>query len=169
VKLGLARIDDRMIHGQVVVGCCGPLHARRLLLCNDEVAADPLQRRIYAAAVPPEVEVEILDRPSTVRRLQDLDAAGQAASAVLVVANPGDMLWLVRSGCALAEVNVGGLHFRRDRPEELWPGVFVGEVDRSALRDLLALGIRLWVQSVPGAACVDAGPALVASSQGPTP
>ena len=56
----LARIDDRLIHGQVVVGCCEPLGARRILLVDDPVAMDPFQRKLYRAGVPPEVAVEFL-------------------------------------------------------------------------------------------------------------
>ena len=49
MALLMARIDDRLVHGQVVVGCCEPLQARRLLVCDelDWNAVLRLQRRSY--------------------------------------------------------------------------------------------------------------------------
>ncbi|NCQ36333.1 PTS sugar transporter subunit IIB, partial [bacterium] len=48
----LARVDDRLIHGQVTVGWCQHLHPDHLVLADNAVAADPWQSRVYASSVP---------------------------------------------------------------------------------------------------------------------
>lgn len=153
-----ARIDDRLIHGQVVVGCCGPLDSHRILLVHEGIAQDPFQQRIYAAAVPAGIDVEFLDVEAAALRLADLDERASSTTIVLT----GDcrtMLRLARHTGRLARVCVGGLHFR-EGTRELWPGFFLDEEDRLALRELVALGVEVVVQSVPGNEAVAASPAL---------
>jgi mannose/fructose/N-acetylgalactosamine-specific phosphotransferase system component IIB len=163
VSLLLARIDDRLIHGQVILGCCAQLRARRLLLCNDDVAGDALQRRIYAAAVPPEVDLEILDRTTALQRLRELLRSGGDAATILLVQSPGDLLWLLRAGVDLRAVNLGGLHFRAGA-QEVWPGVFLTAQERADLLDLLRRGVRVTLQTLPTAAAHEA---TVAELAGP--
>ena len=150
MSLLLARVDDRLIHGQVVVGCCGPLRAQRLLLCNDAVAGDEVAQSIYGAAVPPEVAAEFHSLEDAPQRLAELEESGEGRYTILVVETPADMLRLIESGAAIGEVNLGGLHHREERTLEPWPGMYVSEPERAQLRRLLELGVRLRVQGRPG-------------------
>jgi len=59
MALVLARVDDRLIHGQVVEGWLRVIQATRILVVSDEAAADPLQVRLMRLAVPLEVKVEV--------------------------------------------------------------------------------------------------------------
>jgi len=56
----LARVDDRLIHGQVTVGWATHLKPHRILLANNEIAADDWQSEVYASSVPREIAVSIL-------------------------------------------------------------------------------------------------------------
>lgn len=153
--VALARIDDRLIHGQVTVGWSRHLQPDRILLCNDEVAADPWQSRVYASSVPPSLDVAILDRAAAAA---DLRAGAPARRDILLTADPADMLALVRAGVALPEVNVGGMHYAKGKAE-LHEYVWLGRDDLAALRGLLAAGCRLFAQTVPGARDTDIGAA----------
>ena len=53
----LYRIDDRLIHGQVVVGWGQPLDIRLLILLDDLVAGSEWEQELYRMAVPPEMEI----------------------------------------------------------------------------------------------------------------
>lgn len=148
MNLVMARVDDRLVHGQVVLGCCPALGASRVMLCSDEVAADPLLARVYRAAAPPGIQVEILDREATRARLSSADDDRQPT--ILVAASISDLLWLVASGSPLTSVTLGGLH-RRAGAREVWPGVYLTPTDLGDLRQLLGRRLRVQVQSVPGA------------------
>ena len=52
----LLRVDERLIHGQVVVGWGGPLHADRIVVVDDDIAASPWEQELYCLGVPPETE-----------------------------------------------------------------------------------------------------------------
>ncbi len=146
MPLLLTRIDDRLIHGQVVVGWCRRLRPDRIVLCHDRIAADPWQREVYASSVPPQLAVSILDRAATVRLLGD----GAAEGRLLLVEGPGDLLDLLARGVELEEVNLGGMHARHGK-YELLPYIHLDAADLADLRQLLVRGVRLFAQSVPGA------------------
>jgi mannose/fructose/N-acetylgalactosamine-specific phosphotransferase system component IIB len=59
----LLRVDERLIHGQVVVGWGGPLHADRIVIADDEIAGSPWEQELYCLGMPPEMEAsfETLD------------------------------------------------------------------------------------------------------------
>ena len=159
----LARVDDRLIHGQVTVGWSQQLRPDRIVLANNEVAADPWQSRVYAASVPPDIQVSILSIAEAVAQLARDEAHLQRI--ILLTASPGEMAELVRLGAALAEVNIGGLHFSVGRKEML-PFVYVNSQDLGALRRLLDHGIELNAQQVPGGKSVQLGPDLLADMEG---
>lgn len=159
MKLALTRIDDRLVHGQVIEGCCGPLHVERILLASDEVSRDSLQERLYRAAVPPEVELVVENLRGAARRLQAWDATGDERVTLVVVESPRDLLHLVRDGAPIDRVNLGGLH-HREGTREYWPGFYLDEKQAEDLRSILRRGIPIEVQSIPGAACIDAAGAL---------
>lgn len=145
--VALARIDDRLIHGQVTVGWSRHLQPQRILLCNDEVAADPWQARVYASSVPPSLDVAVLDRAAAAA---DLRGAAHGRRDILLTADPADMLALVRAGVSLPEINVGGMHYAKGKAE-LHEYVWLDREDLAALRALLEAGCRLFAQTVPGA------------------
>lgn len=143
----LARVDDRMIHGQVTVGWSQQLRPDRIVLANNEVAADPWQRRVYASSVPPEIQVSIFSVAETVSHLAR--DSFHEERIILLTASPGEMAELARLGAALAEVNIGGLHFAIGKKEML-PFVYVDRQDLTAMCRLLDQGIELFAQQVPG-------------------
>ena len=96
MSLLLARVDDRLIHGQVVMGVRGALDFDRILVLDDEarrrrVGARP---RLLAAGAPPDVAAEAMDAAAAARRL----AEGLPGRAILLVRSPAVVLDLVRGG-----------------------------------------------------------------------
>jgi mannose/fructose/N-acetylgalactosamine-specific phosphotransferase system component IIB len=148
----LARVDDRMIHGQVTVGWSQQLQPDRIVLANNEIAADPWQSRVYASSVPPEIQVSIFSIAETVSQLSKEAMYNQRV--ILLTASPGEMAELARLGAALAEVNIGGLHFSVGKKEML-PFVYVNRQDLTAMCRLLDQGIELFAQQVPGGKSMD--------------
>ncbi len=146
MSLILARIDDRLIHGQVTVGWSRILQPDQIVLCNDTIAADSWQSRIYKSAVPPEIEVSILDKESTADFLNNLPLEHKT---ILLVENPEDMFDLVRRGVKIDEVNAGGMHHSNNK-YEMFEYVYVNRADIAYLRRILNSGITINAQSVPG-------------------
>lgn len=147
----LARIDDRLIHGQVVVGCCEPLGASGIVLVDDEVAQDALQQKLYRAAAPPSVDVRFVAVDAARERLEELASTGLLDRVLVVVARALTMHRLHEAGVAFRSIQLGGAH-AREGAHELVPGFFLDDEDRRALRMLLESGVEVFIQPVAASA-----------------
>jgi mannose/fructose/N-acetylgalactosamine-specific phosphotransferase system component IIB len=142
----LARIDDRLIHGQVVLGWVPHVKPDRIVVANDRVAASEWERRFYASCVPPEIKTSFYSCEETARRLQS--ELYQNESLLLLFESGRDVLAVMGGGVTVSEVNVGGLHFREESVEVL-SFVFLTETERGHLRELVKRGVTLSAQDIP--------------------
>ncbi len=150
MPLVLARIDDRLIHGQVTVGWSRKLQPDRIVLCSDEIHADPWQSRVYASCAPPGTAVSVLDRAGAAAALGGGEGAFDPDErTILLTSDPADMLDLHRRGVALPRINVGGMHYAKGKAE-MHEFVWLDRNDLAGLRQLLASGCALSAQTVPG-------------------
>ncbi len=150
MRILLARIDDRFIHGQVTVGWSQRLAPERIILVNDEIAADPWQCKVYRSSVPPRIATSFWSRQEAVERFTaPHERMGVGERVILLAGGPSDMYHLFSGGLPLAEVNIGGLHYLKGKREVL-SFVYVDGDDLALLRKFLAGGVALSAQQVPG-------------------
>ena len=146
MPLLLARIDDRLIHGQVAHGWGRALHPTLLAIVSDSLRSDPDRADLYLFAVPEGA------RGRVVSVAEALDPAFRdevdAERTILLFPGPEDALRLVEGGFGIKELNVGGLHHTPGRREVL-PYVFLDEADRARLRSLEQRGVRVYAQDLP--------------------
>lgn len=147
MPITLVRIDDRLIHGQVVLGWTRVIKPDRIITANDRIAESTLERKFYAASVPPQIKVSFLTIEETAVDL--LNNLFQSESLLLLIESVPDVYALVKKGVQLDEINVGGLHYR-EGTEELLPYVFLSVEDRRLLRELVKDGVTLRAQDIPG-------------------
>jgi len=156
VTLVLNRIDDRLIHGQVVVGWGQPMDIRFIVLVNDDVAASDWEQELYRMGVPPEMTVYFHDVPGALVKLDEYRADPRAG--ILLTGDIPTMRQLVERG-RVTEVNVGGIHSRPGREQRL-RYVFLSLDEASELRAMAAAGATVTAQDVPGARPVPLGDLL---------
>lgn len=144
----LYRIDDRLIHGQVVVGWGQPMHLGFVVLVDDEVGVSEWEQELYLMAVPPGVDVFF----HTVDEAADYHAryAADPRVGVLVTSSIDAMARLVDRVPAIKRVNVGGIHHKTGRRQHM-RYVFLTSDERDALRALAARGVEVTAQDVPSA------------------
>ena len=147
MTLVLHRIDDRLIHGQVVVGWGQPLDIRFIVLVDDEVAASEWEQELYRMGVPPEMDVYFLNVPKAITELPRLRQ--DTRHGILLTGNIDTMRRLVEAG-GITSINLGGIHHRTGRTQRL-RYVFLNNEEESALRDIATLGVSISAQDVPGA------------------
>ena len=142
----LARIDDRLIHGQVILGWVPALKPDRIIVANDRVAGSDWERKFYSSCVPPEVHVSFAGVAETARQIGG--NLFHDESLIVLVESARDALALLSAGIDIKDVNVGGLHYR-EGSIELLPFVFLTADERAALRELVKRGVTLTAQDVP--------------------
>jgi mannose/fructose/N-acetylgalactosamine-specific phosphotransferase system component IIB len=98
------RIDNRLIHGQVTVAWAGNLGANRLIVSNDEVAADDMQRMILPQAARG-VPTSVLGIQETLDHCASEE--GERETIFVIAKLPSDALALVKGGLKPGEINVG--------------------------------------------------------------
>lgn len=147
MPLTLVRIDDRLIHGQVVLGWARALKPDRIVVSNDRVARSPWERKFYTSSVPSHIKVSFLDLEETARQL--LNNTFKNESVMILFETVKDVHTVIEKGVTLQNVNVGGLHYR-DEAVELLPYVFLTDEDRRYLRELVKRSITLTAQDIPG-------------------
>lgn len=152
MPIALFRIDDRLIHGQVVVGWGQPLELRFIVLVDDEVAASEWEQELYRMGVPPEMTVYFTTVSDAASLLATCD--GNPAPGIVLVADIGTMERLVDAAPGqVRAVNVGGVHHAPGRTGRL-RYVFLTPAEEQALRDLAARGVSVTAQDVPSARAV---------------
>ncbi len=144
--ISLIRIDDRLIHAQVVIGWGRHLHPDRIVVADDYVAGDELERSLYSSATPPEIKTSILTLEETVRRTEG--GVFDREKLVILVAHPQSVLGLMDLGLDVDTVNVGGLHYAKGK-EKVLDHVYLDEGERAALRELVKRGVTLEARVLP--------------------
>ena len=147
MTLVLYRIDDRFIHGQVVVGWAQPLDVRFIVLVDDEVAGSEWEQELYRMGVPPDMDVFFLTVDKAIAELPRFRA--DARHGILLTGDIATMRQLVDGG-GISSINLGGIHHRAGRTQRL-RYVFLNDEEESALRELATRGVAVSAQDVPGA------------------
>jgi mannose/fructose/sorbose-specific phosphotransferase system IIB component len=142
----LSRIDDRLIHGQVVEGWVNFLKATCIVVADDRVASNAFQRSLMELSVPQGLRVAI-------GRVEDIcgqlrAAALNADRIILLFSNPTDVLRAIESGLDCGVINIGGMHYVPGK-RKLMDVLAVDEEDLAALKEIAAKGIKVFVQTVP--------------------
>ena len=144
----LYRIDDRLIHGQVVVGWGQPLNIQLIVLVDDEVACCDWEQDLYRMGVPPEMEIRFADVATAVR--DHASWASDPRPSIVLTGNVSTMHSLLRGVDTIRAINVGGLHHRAGRTPKL-RYVFLTPEEETELREIIASGVKVTAQDVPAA------------------
>ena len=141
----LHRVDDRLIHGQVVIAYGARLNPKRIWVADDEAAGSPWERSLLLSAAPG-VEVRVV---TVAEAAAGYGAeAGALGGAFLLVRDLGAALALVEAGAPVPDWNLGGLHYAPGK-SKVNEYIFLDHADLSAARALLERGVALGVQDVP--------------------
>ncbi|ELY3984954.1 PTS mannose transporter subunit IIAB [Cronobacter muytjensii] len=143
--IGLARIDDRLIHGQVATRWTKETNVTRIIVVSDEVAADNVRKTLLTQVAPPGVTAHVVDVAKMIRVYNNPKYAGERV--MLLFTNPTDVERLVEGGVRITSVNIGGMAYRQGKTQ-VNNAVSVDEKDIEAFKKLNARGIELEVRKV---------------------
>ncbi len=107
------RVDDRLIHGEVVTAWIPHSQANKVLVVDDTVAADKFNKRVLAALAPQGTEVAVLSVAGATKALQKDPKPGERV--LILTKTPIVFEQLLDGGVAIKQVNLGGMGIRGDR------------------------------------------------------
>ncbi|MDF7658474.1 PTS mannose transporter subunit IIAB [Erwiniaceae bacterium L1_54_6] len=145
MKIGLARIDDRLIHGQVATRWTKETNVTRIIVVSDEVANDHVRKTLLTQVAPPGVTAHVVDVDKMIRVWNNPKYGRDRV--MLLFTNPTDVERIVEQGVDIKSVNIGGMAFRQGKTQ-VNNAVSVDEKDIAAFRKLNDRGIELEVRKV---------------------
>lgn len=163
MAIELYRIDDRLIHGQVIVGWGQPMNLGFLVLVDDEVANSDWEQELYRMGVPPELDVFFASVAEASRKLDQWNR--DKRPGILLTADIDTMARLAGATHAtIRAVNLGGIHHRADRVERLRYLYLTGGELR-ALQELERHGVEVTARDVPASRPIPLSALLEASGE----
>jgi mannose/fructose/N-acetylgalactosamine-specific phosphotransferase system component IIB len=152
----MVRIDDRLIHGQVVVGWCPVINPDCLILCDDEIAGSEWQCQLYRDAAA-DYETLVCSVKQTVELLKGEQLKNQRV--FIVVNSPATVVQLLDGGAEFNKVIVGGLHFQSGK-RRVTDFIYIDDRDLTHFQMLVNRAITLEGRDVPTCNPIDI-PALL--------
>lgn len=104
----LARIDSRLLHGQVATAWTKTVNPTRIIVVSDAVAKDDLRKNLITQASPPGVKAHVVPVDHMIKLAKDEEHFG-GQRAMLLFENPQDVLRAVEGGIPLKTINVGSM------------------------------------------------------------
>ncbi|AIR06641.1 MULTISPECIES: PTS sugar transporter subunit IIB [Cedecea] len=145
MPINLARIDDRLIHGQVITTWVKNHDIEQILIVNDKVASDTVQQSVISMSAPPELKVQIFAVQKFIDILKKTEIKRRT---MLLFTNSVDVNALVENGLDIKKLNVGGMRMHEGR-KSLSRAVAVTPEEEQAFKSLIARNIAVEIQMVP--------------------
>ncbi|MFQ1022584.1 PTS mannose transporter subunit IIAB [Avibacterium paragallinarum] len=145
LTIGLARIDDRLIHGQVATRWTKESKVSRIVVVNDDVAKDSVRSTMLKSVAPPGVTAHVVGVEKMIRVYNNPEYAGERM--MLLFTNPTDVLKLLEAGVDMKSINIGGMAYK-DGKKMITSAVSVDDKDVEAFKAIDALGVELDVRKV---------------------
>ncbi|CAB5564013.1 PTS system mannose/fructose/N-acetylgalactosamine-transporter subunit IIB [Providencia hangzhouensis] len=145
MPINVARIDDRLIHGQVITTWVKNFDIEQVIIVNDKVANDTVQQSVLTMAAPPDLKVVVFGVDKFIEVLKKAEIKRRT---MLLFTNSIDVNRLVESGLKLEKLNVGGMRMQEGR-RNLSRAVAVTPDEEQAFRSLINNNVAIEIQMVP--------------------
>ncbi|MCF1632699.1 PTS system mannose/fructose/N-acetylgalactosamine-transporter subunit IIB [Tetragenococcus koreensis] len=141
----LARVDDRLIHGQVMTAWLQYTGGNHIVIVDDITASDEFTKEIMEMAVPEGIGLDIFSKSEAVEGISNLD---RNKKIIILTKTPGVFLHLIESGITIEKIIIGGMGANNNR-KKLYKNIATTEDEKEDIKKLIAKGIDVQIQVVP--------------------
>ncbi len=146
MSIKIVRIDDRLIHGQIVQGWLKTVDVDKILIVSDEVANDEMQKILLSMAVPSSVKLVIKNIKDATYEITN--EVYDNDKLMILFSNPQDIVRMIDNGIKFQSVNIGGMHYAHGK-KQLLTNLSVDKNDVVAFLKLIENGIELETRALP--------------------
>lgn len=151
-KIALARVDDRLLHGQVVIKWLRAVPCDEILICDDQVRQDVFLQTVLKLATPRGMPLSIKSVAETIAYLQGTSSADPAGTrhpaVMLIMKSPDTALKLLKAGVHFDALNIGGMA-ALPGSTRLYKSISATPQQIVDLQEIARLGVRVVLQTVP--------------------
>jgi PTS system mannose-specific IIB component len=144
----LVRIDNRLIHGQIIETWLPFTGANHVIVANDGLANDVLQQEIMSLAIPQTIESYFINIDRLSEKIKQIQFMNDAPGIVVLFSSCPDAKRAFDSGFAFDNLNIGNVHYSPGK-KQVSPSVALSDEDERCLRQLTRKGVELDFRCVP--------------------
>ena len=148
MNITVMRIDDRLIHGQIVTKWIDYANAKKIIVADDKAAGDPMQQMLLKLAVPSGVKLEILTKADALKKIQEDTSS---INVLLMVRNPKEANSLLDMGLKIDTINVGNISNSKSETgrKKMLDFIYLEQQDVDELQAIGAKGVTLEIRAIP--------------------
>lgn len=150
-NLEFVRIDDRLIHGQVVAAWLRSYsNVKHILVVDDDTSKDPFMHEMFKLLVPGGITIDIL----SVNDATEFLSAPLELPTMMIVKNPLTIKRLMDNGIEFEKINIGGMGMTKGR-KKLFQNVSSTPEENEIIKEMIAKGVTVEIQIIPAAKVVN--------------
>jgi len=140
----IVRVDDRLIHGQVVENWIPTFSITNVVVVGDELFSDELRKNIMKFSVPDDVNLYFI-------KVEDLKnvAFENEKNYLILFENLHDLKRAIDNNFKVDEINIGGIHYAKGRNFSFGRVMFLSEEEKEILKEISLSGINIYFQTIP--------------------
>lgn len=146
----ILRVDDRLIHGQVIAGWARPLGIQSIILASNKICKDEWACNAYRLAVPEGIKFSCV----AIKRCITLLNECSKRKVMIIVESVNEAYDLLKEGLDVKEINIGGLGYR-EGTREIAPYIYLSPEDITAVVRLYHMGVRVIGKQLPNSSAID--------------
>lgn len=145
MNISVFRIDDRLIHGQIITAWIAYSDAKTIIVADDKAAKDEFTQSLLKMATPNTIKLNILSIADAIELLKtDTDSS----KVLLLVKTPQGAFDIINAGINVDSINIGNLNMKKGKTKILG-NFWVTEEDVDYLHKINQKGVKLEVRAVP--------------------
>lgn len=143
-NLVLTRIDDRLIHGQVMTAWSKVTNAEQVIIIDDDVAKDDFMINVLENAIPESMAIGVFSKADAVLFLsQPLEAP-----TIILAKVPQTLEYLINHGISISEIDLGGMGAKQGR-ERIYHTISISSEEKESFKRLISQGVHVFIQIMP--------------------
>lgn len=152
-QIVFARIDDRLIHGQVMTAWLKQCDANEVVIIDNELCKDTFVVMMMKSLIPSTISLKVFNDADAASYLKE---DGKGEKILILVKTPQAVLMLMNNGITLEYLNIGGMGMKAGR-RKLYKNIAASDEERGVFRELLNRELVMKVQVVPTEKAEDLG------------
>lgn len=145
MTVSLVRIDDRLIHGQVVMTWLNHTDSNTVHIVDDEVAVDAFMQQILVAAAPSGVNLSVYGLNAAIEHFKEWQESEKRI--LILVRHPKTVETMIDNGAQIDTINLGGLRAAPDK-RTLYRNISVSDEEQAVLQNILDKGVSIFIQMI---------------------
>lgn len=145
MKVSVFRIDDRLIHGQVITAWIAYADAKTIVVADDKAVKDEFQQSLLRMATPDSINLKIFSMDDAISYLDSEENDGKV---LLLVRGPEQALKFIRAGLTDQVINVGNMNMKKGKTKVLG-NMWVFPEDVENIKSIYDQGVKMEVRAVP--------------------